>query len=97
MPLSSAISQASGLNRSTAKSKDIYIFRPSDFEGKPRIFKSDMSSPSGYLVAGEFNLQSEDIVFVGTAGVTSWSRFIQQVLPFTDFINSSESTDLIKN
>ena len=56
-----------------------------------------MSSPSGYLVAGDFNLQSEDIVFVGTAGVTSWSRFIQQVLPFTDFINSSENTDLIKN
>ena len=56
-----------------------------------------MSSPSGYLLAGEFNLQAQDIVFIGTAGVTSWARFINQVLPFTDFINSSEETNLIKN
>ena len=97
IPLSVALAKAKGLNQSTSKGKDVYILRPKDFEGKPRIFKSDMSSPSGYLVAGDFNLQSKDIVFVGTAGVTSWSRFIQQVLPFTDFINSSENTDLIKN
>jgi polysaccharide export outer membrane protein len=69
--------------------------RPKDYQGKPRIFKSDISSPTGYLVAGEFNLQAKDIVFIGTAGVTSWSRFINQVLPFTDFINSAEDTDLI--
>ena len=92
-----ALAKAKGLNQSTSKGKDVYILRPKDFEGKPRIFKSDMSSPSGYLVAGEFNLQAEDIVFVGTAGVTSWSRFINQVLPFTNFINSAEDTNLIKN
>lgn len=97
IPLSVALAKAKGLNQSTSKGKDVYILRPKDYEGKPRIFKSDMSSPSGYLVAGEFNLQAEDIVFVGTAGVTSWSRFINQVLPFTNFINSAEDTDLIKN
>ncbi len=97
IPLSVALASAQGLNQSTAKGKDVYILRPKDSEGKPRIFRSDMSSPTGYLVAGEFNLQSQDIVFVGTAGVTSWSRFINQVLPFTDFINSSEDTNLINN
>ena len=97
IPLSVALAKAKGLNQSTSKGKDVYILRPKDFEGKPRIFKSDMSSPSGYLVAGEFNLQAKDIVFVGTAGVTSWSRFINQVLPFTNFINSAEDTDLISN
>ena len=97
IPLSVALAQAKGLNQSTSRGKDVYILRPKDFEGKPRIFKSDMSSPSGYLVAGEFNLQSQDIVFIGTAGVTSWSRFINQVLPFTDFINSAEDTNIITN
>ena len=95
--LSVALATAKGLNQSTAKGKDVYILRPKDSQGKPRIFRSDMSSPTGYLVAGEFKLQSEDIVFVGTAGVTSWSRFINQVLPFTNFINSAEDTDLIQN
>lgn len=97
MPLSVALAKAKGLNQATSKGKDVYILRPKDFEGKPRIFKSDISSPTGYLIAGDFDLKSEDIVFVSTAGVTSWSRFINQVLPFTDFINSSENTNLIKN
>ena len=97
IPLSVALAKAKGLNQSTSKGKDVYILRPKDSEGKPRIFRSDMSSPTGYLIAGEFNLQHKDIVFVGTAGVTSWSRFINQVLPFTDFINASEDTNLIKN
>ena len=97
MPLSMALAQAKGINQNTAKGKDVYILRPKDNEGKPRIFKSDMSSPTGYLLASKFDLQASDIVFISTAGVTSWSRFINQVLPFTDFINSAESTDLIKN
>ena len=96
IPLSVALARAKGLNQATSKGKEVYILRPSDFQGKPRIFKSDISSPTGYLVVGEFS-QAEDIVFIGTAGVTSWSRFINQVLPFTDFINSAEETDLITN
>ena len=97
LPLSSALAQAKGLNQSTSKGKDVYILRPKDNEGKPRIFKTDMSSPSGYLLAGKFNLNAGDVVFISTAGVTSWSRFINQVLPFTNFINSAEDTDLISN
>ena len=95
--LSSALSQASGLNKTTAKGKDIYIYRPKDFEGKPRIFKADLSSSAGYLLAGQFNLQSQDIVYIGTRGVTSWSRFVRQLIPFTDIINSAQSTDIVTN
>ena len=97
IPLSVALAKAKGLNPITSRGKEVYVLRPQDINGKPRIFKSDISSPTGYLIAGDFNLQAEDIVFIGTAGVTSWSRFINQVLPFTDFINSSENTNLIKN
>ncbi len=97
LSLSSAIAQAGGLNRTTAKTKDIYIFRPSDFEGKPRIFKANLSNPNGYLLASNFNLESQDIVYIGTKGVTSWSRFIAQLLPFTSFLNSAQSTEIVKN
>ena len=95
--LSSAISQANGLNRTTAKTKDIYIFRPSDFEGKPRIFKANLSNPNGYLLAANFNLEPQNIVYVGTRGVTSWSRFIQQLIPFTNFLNQAQSTEIVTN
>ena len=95
--LSHALASSQGLNQSTSRGKEVYVFRPKDYEGKPRIFKSNISSPTGYLLASDFLLQAEDIVFIGTAGVTSWSRFISQLLPFTDFINQSENTDLITN
>lgn len=95
--LSSALSQASGLNKTTAKGKDVFIYRPKDFEGKPRIFKANLSSSAGYLLAGQFNLQSQDIVYIGTKGVTSWSRFVRQLIPFTDILNSAQSTDIVTN
>ena len=89
IPLSTALAQAKGLNQATSKGKDVYVLRQNDYEGKPRILS--LICPSNRIsVAGEFMLQSQDIVFIGTAGVTSWSRFINQVLPFTDFINSTE-------
>ena len=97
IPLSLALAEAKGLNQSTSKGKEVYVLRTEDFEGNPRIFKADISSPTGYLLAGKFNLQPRDIVFIGTAGVTSWSRFISQLLPFTNFINQAEDTDLITN
>ena len=95
--LSHALATSQGLNQSTSRGKEVYIFRPKDYEGKPRIFKSNISSPTGYLLASEFLLQAEDIVFIRTAGVTSWSRFVSQLLPFTNFINSAESTNLLRN
>ncbi len=95
--LSSALSQASGLNKTTAQGKDVFIYRPKDFEGKPRIFKANLSSSSGYLLAGQFNLHSQDIVYIGTRGVTSWSRFVRQLIPFTDILNSAQSTDIVTN
>ncbi len=97
IPLSVALAEANGLSQSTSRGKEVYVLRTEDFEGKPRIFKADISSPTGYLLAGKFDVQAKDIIFIGTAGVTSWSRFINQVLPFTDFINQSESTNLISN
>ena len=95
--LSSALSQASGLNKTTAQGKDVFIYRPKDFEGKPRIFKANLSSSSGYLLAGQFNLHSQDIVYIGTRGVTSWSRFVRQLIPFTDILNSAQSTEIVTN
>ena len=42
------------------------------------------------ILADKFELKPRDIVYIGSKGVTSWSRFISQLLPITDFINSSE-------
>ena len=90
IPLSTALGEAKGLDLAAAKNKEVYIFRSVGLDGKPRIFNLDMSSPAGYILADKFELNPRDIVYIGSKGVTSWSRFISQLLPITNFINSSE-------
>jgi len=90
IPLSTALGEAKGLDLAAAKNKEVYIFRSVGLDGEPRIFNLDMSSPAGYILADKFELNPRDIVYIGSKGVTSWSRFISQLLPITNFINSSE-------
>ena len=90
LPLSSVLGQAKGLDNAYAKNSSVYIFRPSDADNQPRIFRIDMTSPSGYLLADKFEVNSRDIVYIGTKNVTIWSRIFKQLIPITTLINSAE-------
>ncbi len=48
---------------------------------KPEIFQLNAESPDALILADQFPLQAHDTVFVGTAGVTQWSRVLNQILP----------------
>ncbi|MGU4680917.1 hypothetical protein MAY46_22235, partial [Escherichia coli] len=55
-----------------------------DLQDAPsQVFHLEAKSPSAFAVASQFNLQPGDVVFVGAAGVTRWSRFVNQLPPFT--------------
>ena len=49
-----------------------------------------MTSPSGYLLADKFDVNSRDVVYIGTKNVTIWSRIFRQLIPITTLINSAE-------
>ena len=89
LPLSSVLGQAKGLDNAYSKNSSVYIFRPSDAENQPRIFRIDMTSPSGYLLADKFEVHSRDIVYIGTKNVTNWSRIFRQLLPIKSIISST--------
>ena len=90
LPLSSVLGEAKGLNNAYSKNSSVFIFRPSDAENQPRIFRIDMTSPSGYLLADKFDVNSRDVVYIGTKNVTIWSRIFKQLIPITTLINSAE-------
>jgi len=90
LPLSSVLGEAKGLNNAYSKNSSVYIFRPSDAENQPRIFRINMTSPSGYLLADKFDVNSRDVVYIGTKNVTIWSRIFRQLIPITTLINSAE-------
>jgi len=79
MTLSQALAEAYGVDFSSSRPGEIYVIRPGEM--KPEIFQLDAESPDALILADQFPLQGHDTVFVGTAGVTQWSRVLNQILP----------------
>ena len=79
MSLSQALAEAYGFDLNTSKPEGVYVIRPGDMN--PEIFQLNAGSPDAMLLADQFALQAHDTVFVSTAGVTQWSRILNQILP----------------
>ncbi|HEL7629289.1 TPA: polysaccharide biosynthesis/export family protein [Stenotrophomonas maltophilia] len=91
--LSQALGRARGLLQTTSNGNAVYVIRGSnDLQERPsQVFHLEAKSPTAFAVASQFNLQPGDVVFVGAAGVTRWSRFVNQLLPFTAIISNAAS------
>ncbi len=91
--LSQALGRARGLLQTTSNGNAVYVIRgSSDLQEMPsQGFQLEARSPAAFAVASQFNLQPGDVVFVGAAGVTRWSRFVNQLLPFTAIITNAAS------
>lgn len=79
LSLSQALGEAYGVDLNTSNPGELYVIRPGDMN--PEIFHLNADSPDALILADQFPLQPHDIVFVGTAGVTQWSRVLNQILP----------------
>lgn len=77
--LAQALSDAGGLDLNTANPSRIFVFRGA-YE-KPQVFWLDAKSPEAMLLATQFVLKPQDVVFVATAGISTWNRIISQILP----------------
>lgn len=79
MSLSQALAEAYGVDFNTSRPGDVYVLRAGDMQ--PEIFQLNAESPDAMILAQQFPLQAHDTLFVGTAGVTQWSRVLNQILP----------------
>jgi polysaccharide export outer membrane protein len=89
MSLAQALAEAYGVDFNTSRPGEIYVIRPGDMN--PEIFQLNAESPDAMILADQFALQAHDTVFVGTAGVTQWSRVLNQILPgsFTSMMSQA--------
>ncbi|WP_028928244.1 polysaccharide biosynthesis/export family protein [Pseudoxanthomonas suwonensis] len=96
--LSQALGRARGLSQATSNGNAVYVIRgSSDLQAKPSVvYQLEARSPAAFAVASQFELLPGDVVFVGAAGITRWSRFVSQLLPFSGIISNaaSASSDL---
>ncbi len=79
MTLTQALAEAYGVEAYTSRPGDIYVIRPGYLS--PEIYQLNAESPDALILGDQFNLQPHDTVFVGSAGVTRWSRVLNQILP----------------
>jgi len=77
--LAQALGEAGGLNLTTSNPTRIFIFRGT--YQKPTVFWLDARSPDAMLLATQFPLQAQDVVYVASTGLTDWNRVISQILP----------------
>jgi polysaccharide export outer membrane protein len=90
LSLSNAIGESKGLNTNTSEGEDVFVIRQNPSQD-PQIYRVDLSSPSGFLSAGNFYLKNNDIVYVNAKGTTRWNRVISQFFPFSSFLNSIDN------
>jgi polysaccharide biosynthesis/export protein len=74
-----AINLCGGINVTTADAKHIYVIR--DNKKKISVFWLNAKSPQEMILAEKFHLVNNDIVYVAPAGVISWNRVVNQILP----------------
>ena len=89
--LADALGEVNGLNTSTASGGQVFIIRQEGINGKPIIYRANLDSPSGFLDAGSFYMQNNDIVYVNAKNTTRWNRVISQFFPFSTFLNSVDN------
>lgn len=75
-----AISTSGGINPSTADAKNIFVIRNNNYQSIT-VYWLNAKTPQTLLLAENFRLANNDIVYVSPAGLSSWNRIVSQILP----------------
>lgn len=95
LTLADALGLVNGLNNNTSDASEVFVIRQSSGINEAIIIRANLSSPSSLILAGEFVLKPQDIVYVNASTTSQWNRVISQFFPFSSFLNSVDN--LINN
>ncbi len=90
LTLTDALGGVGGVRQTTGDPSAVYVIRAARAADEPaRIFHLDAHSPAALIIADNFHLRPRDVIFVGTAAISRWNRFISQLLPSVNVITYS--------
>ena len=90
LTLNEALGVAGGPNQLTADSSQVFVVRSTE-QATPLVFHLNAASPQAYAVAEKFELQPKDVVFVDTASLVRWNRFISNLFPSAQTVQTVNS------
>lgn len=92
--LADALAQAGGLSQTSARASAIYVVREAAPAAAGRravdVFQLDANAPETLVLADRFPVRSGDMVYVDTARISRWNRFISQLFPSANIIRVSQ-------
>ncbi|WP_144654723.1 polysaccharide biosynthesis/export family protein [Achromobacter dolens] len=90
LTLNEALGVAGGPNQLTSDSSQVFVVRSTE-QATPLVFHLNAASPQAYAVAEKFELQPKDVVFVDTAALVRWNRFISNLFPSAQTVQTVHS------
>lgn len=91
MTLSEVLATVGGPSPTSSSGREVYVIRGVENleTDKATVFQLNAQSPSAFILADQFEMQPQDVVFVGAAGITRWNRFISQLLPSATLVGTT--------
>ena len=77
--LAEAITRSGGLDATNANPERIFVFR--GMYASPAVYWLDARSPDAMLLATQFRMQPQDVVFIASSELARFNRAISLVLP----------------
>lgn len=80
--LTQVIAESAGLDATSGDDTGVLVFRrPPGSSSEATVFRIDLSSSVGMLVAGEFEVQPRDVVYVAPTDFSKYNSIINALLP----------------
>ncbi|MGV2907809.1 polysaccharide biosynthesis/export family protein, partial [Achromobacter sp. AGC25] len=92
MSLTEALGIAGGPNQLTADASQVFVVRSTE-QATPQVFHLNAKSPQALAVGAKFELEPKDVVFVDTAALVRWNRFISNLFPSAQTVQTVKSID----
>ena len=83
-----ALGTSGGLNPEAADGEAVYVIRAQDATHSATVYHLNAKKPTSYALAKGFELTAQDVVFVGPANITRWSRYVSQLLGSNNIVQT---------
>jgi len=94
LSLGDALAMSGSLSQVGSNPSGVYVVRLQDNDTTPKVYRLNAKSPTGLALAGRFQLQPRDLVYVQTAALMRWNRVMNLLLSSTlSLYNTQRAVD----